>query len=266
MDELWGVSGSQFLLLYADGLLVALTVALVMRWRARRSLEAEGGAPLGLAELALLAGGPYRAAGAVIAWMVERRAVLLTGTGRLMAAATVGAAPVETAVLRAIDRAPSEVAAVASEVAEGPAVLTMQDELVRRGLLLAPAAARAVQRRAVLGLYALIVVGLVRHSAAARHGDATGALTLVLMFTVGLAIVLRRRGIPARTVAGDQVLMAALGGALRGSDRWLHQCATGAGAGIAFGGFANFPDPAIRNRLVHSAIMIAMINAVGRAG
>jgi uncharacterized protein (TIGR04222 family) len=263
MNRLWGISGPLFLALYGAGLVVAFAWAVSLRWRVRRPPEPAPGQQLGVAELGYLTGGPHLAVGAVVAQLVESGRVRLSRGGFASAVPTTGADPVEAAVLREIDGTPRLAGTVIHNAADSPAVLAVRDGLVRHGLLVAPAAARAARLRGVAVLGLLAAVGVVRHVVAVRQLQPVGYLTLLLILTVVLAVVLHRRPVKATTVHGDRLLASVH---RTGPDRlnpWLRPSVTGAGRTVALFGLDAYPDAAVRRDLVHSAVMIGMVTSVG---
>jgi uncharacterized protein (TIGR04222 family) len=258
--EFWGISDSHFLVLYGTGLIVALTAALFLRWQVRWPQVRVAPPQLDNAELAWLAGGSVRAAAAVTAEMIESGAVQAS-RGKLSSGVAGRTDPIEAAILRAIGGQPRLAGSVVNEVASSPAVTAIGGALVWRGLLVAPAAARAAQRRAMLGLYLLTAIGSVRHVAAVHRGDPVGSLTVLLILTVALIVLLHRRKISARTTAGDQVLASAPPDAVPQPPPWLQPTVTRAGTRMALGSFDDFPDATTRRDLKHGAIMIGMVNS-----
>ncbi|HET8643489.1 MAG TPA: TIGR04222 domain-containing membrane protein [Pseudonocardiaceae bacterium] len=255
---LWGILGSQFLVIYAAALAVTLVVAIALRWRARRPSSPAPDRPLTVADLGLLAGGAYLAVGAVIAELVAAGKARVSGGGSVMATSTASNDPVEAEVLHELAGAPQPVVAVVTEVANGSAVLTIRDDLADRGLVVSRAMARAVRLWPAVALYALAAVAVVRHISAVRLGYPVGILTLLLILNLVLAAVVHRRRLRLRTVHGDRVLAAARADRPDLANPWLDSAVHSAGGRVAVEGLSAFPEATIRRELTHGAIMIGM--------
>jgi uncharacterized protein (TIGR04222 family) len=262
MNYPWGISGPQFLVMYGVGLVLALVWALWLRYRVRRPEPPAPGLRVGVAELAFLAGGPRRVVEVAIARLVETGQIHVARSGLLTAANTTNDDDrVQEAVLREVGRRPRTTWSVVGNVLDGSAVATIGDRLVERRLLVAPAQATAVRKRAVLGLYAVGAIGVVRFGDGLRLGRPVGYLFVLLLLTAALTILLLRRRIKARTVHGDQVLASARGTDTNEPEPHPAVALAGAGAAVAFGGLVAYPDLAMRSALVPSASNMAATSA-----
>jgi uncharacterized protein (TIGR04222 family) len=83
MDQPWGLSGPQFLLVYGAGLVVALAAPSLLRLLVRWVPGTRFDRQLGACQAGYLAGGPGRAAEVVIAELVSRGALRVDSTGRV---------------------------------------------------------------------------------------------------------------------------------------------------------------------------------------
>ncbi|WP_263251305.1 TIGR04222 domain-containing membrane protein [Saccharopolyspora rosea] len=204
MGRPWGLSGPQFLLLYAVLLVCACFAFAAVRAWARRPPAPVDGRDLGLHELAYLRGGANRVVDAVVAGLVESGA-LRVDRSRLLHA---------TAAARPRDAFEHEVLAN-SGVGTTMAILRdhfrargltdpIEDELVARGLLV------TAKRRSVVVASAWLVpllgvVGVVRAINGATHRYPVGFLVMELIVTAMVWVVLRglARGL-RRTTAGQR--------------------------------------------------------------
>lgn len=255
MNYPWGISGPVFLELYLVGLAVALAFAVVVRARVRRPPEPSPGQWVTVLDLAFLSGGPQRVVESAIARLVDTGMVRTSRGGMLTAVdgASTGD-PVELAVLREIGAKPRSVATVVRKAARSKAVTRTGDGLVEQRLLVAPAAAREAQYRAVIGLFLLLAVGVARVVVGVRGGYPVTFLVMLLAGTAVLLFVLVKRRIQARTVYGDRVLAAARSGPSDVPNAWLSPAAAtglaGAAGAVALGGLLVYPELAVRDALV----------------
>ena len=254
MDEPWGLSGPEFLALYGAALVIAVTYGLLLRHRVRRPRPPEFVRPVDLAGLAFLTGGPRRVVEVAIARLIETGTLRPSRGGQIAAVAHFAQHPIDTAVLQQTGQVPRQLSDVIRRAAASPAVVAVGDALVDQRLLVAPSVARKVQRRAVLGLHLLLLVGSVRLVNGIMQDYPVLYLVGLLALTVVLTIVLRGKRLPARTVHGDAVVDAA-------TDRdranpWLGPSLvlTGAAGAVVLGGLAFFPDLLVREALMTHAM------------
>lgn len=254
MDYPWGISGPAFLAMYIAGLVAMTGAALLVRWRVRRPRGA-GTGHVDLAGVAFLAGGPRRVVEMSIAKLLESGGLRPSRGGQVAAVTGTAPHPIDASVLAETGPLPRQVDTVIRRVSGGPAVTAVGDLLVSQRLLVPPATARAVQRRAVVGLYLLLAVGVVRLVTGIVGDYPVDSLGVLLLLTAAITAVLRTRRVPARTVPGDEALAAARDtGWDQPHTSPSRAVAIAGGAGlVALGGLAAFPDAAIREALVVSA-------------
>lgn len=248
MSQPWGISGTQFLVLYGIALVVAFGYALLLRWRLRRPQGPLPPLQVNVDELAFLVAGPGRAAEAAIARLVESGRVHVSRQGLLTAGVLTSSDPVEAAVLRVIEHTPRRGSYVIRKVTGSGAVSAISDRLVEHRLLVEPS---AIRRRALLWLYLLMAVGVLRLVNGVRLGHPVGYLALLLLLTAALTIMLYRRGSRTRTRHGDKLCASVRASGANESNPWLRPSVALAGAGgsVALGGLAAFPDPTVRDAL-----------------
>ncbi|HEY0637543.1 MAG TPA: TIGR04222 domain-containing membrane protein [Pseudonocardiaceae bacterium] len=253
MDTPWGITGPQFLALYSAGLVIAVGIAVFVRYRARRpAAPDERFPPLDIAGLAFLAGGPRRVVEVAIARLIEVGALRPIRGGQVAAVTNYAPHPLDAAVLDETGPLPRAVSTVIRRATVNPVVTAIGDALVRQKLLLAPKAARRAQRRAVLALHLLLLVGVIRLINGVWRDYPVAYLAVLLALTLVLALVLGGKRLPARTVHGDDVLSAA-----RDGDQHLllgpSAAMMGAAGVVALSGLALFPDGGIRQALAMNA-------------
>lgn len=208
----WGLSGPDFLWLYTVGLVAGLVVAVGTRMMVRRPRLAEPPGHLDVTELGFLGGGPMNAVQVAIARLAGADLVRVSRGGQVSANsdATTTGNPLDDAVLAELDR-PRMVAAIARRKPVENAVEDLGESLVRRGLLVPPAAAIRARRFGPVLLYVVFAVGLVRWINGAVNDLPTGYLTFLLAATLIAVAFLNTRvvsGPKARTVHGDAAVAA----------------------------------------------------------
>lgn len=208
----WGLSGPDFLWLYTVGLVAGLVVAVGTRMMVRRPRLAEPPGHLDVTELGFLGGGPMNAVQVAVARLAGADLVRVSRGGQVSANsdATTTGNPLDDAVLAELDR-PRMVAAIARRKPVEDTVKDLGESLVRRGLLVAPAAAIRARRVGPVLLYVVFAVGLVRWINGAVNDLPTGYLTFLLAATFMAVVSLNTRiisGPKARTVHGDRVVAA----------------------------------------------------------
>lgn len=211
MGRPWGLSGPQFLLVYAVSLVFACFVFAVVRAWARRPPASATGGDLGIHEFAYLRGGANRVVDTVVAGLVESGALRVDRSSLLHA----------TASARPRDAFEQEVLSK-SEIGTTMAILRdhfrsrrltdpIADELTARGLLVPAKRRTAVAASA--GLVPLLgVVGIVRMVNGIAHRYPVGFLVVELVITAFAWIVLQglARGL-RRTTAGHRATGPAAG-------------------------------------------------------
>jgi uncharacterized protein (TIGR04222 family) len=214
-SDTWGISGPDFLLLYA--VLFALAAAGVWLWRHRLLGPHDpraGAGELGAYDLAMLNGGAPLAITTASAKLHQdgllrpgtKRRTLVT-EGRLEA----GADPLEWEVLQAVAARPGiSTRTLRGELEAAPSIARRRAELTAAGLLVeAGEAARA--RALCLPLAAIAALGVARIAAGAGNGHPTGYLTVMVMVSAAVVIGVARRPGPA-TQRGRALLAAARAG------------------------------------------------------
>lgn len=201
MGRPWGLSGPEFLELYAALLVIWCVVVVVVRAGVLgRDVEGEPADP-GLYERAYLNGGPDRVAETALAGLVESGAVRVDRSRRLHSTGGSAADPFQRAVLDAI----GETAKV-SRVRKGFHRHEACAELVRRlreSGLLVPAQVRAGMTALLAGFPVLLLVNFVRAVNGARLGFPIGGLVVEALVTLVVwSIAATHCGHPLPTPAG----------------------------------------------------------------
>jgi len=210
--DTWGVSGPQFLLLYAA--LFAVTVPVVVLAR-RRALAGPTGAAaparLDPYEAAFLNGGSGLVATTAVTSLL--RDGVLTSTSRrgrrvrlgVRAAPPAEAHPVEWATYQLVAAQPDRtLAEVQAALGREPAVAAVRERLRLGGLAPTPEQ-RARYRAAGLWFAPLVVLGVARAAAGSANGRPVGFLVALLAVTVAVAVVAALR-VPDATALGRRTL------------------------------------------------------------
>lgn len=238
MEHPWGISGPEFLWLYAAGLAVALAWLIVTRTRARRPRQIEPTPPLDLESVAFLSGGSRRVIELAIGRLLEAGALRANRSGTISAVkGSQGNDPVEAAVLGAVAARSRQVRTVISSIRSSERIERIADELAAHQLVVTPRVAASARRKAVLGLVLVLVIGAVRFVNGAVKSLPVSYLAFELIATLALIVILLKRPIRARTVHGDRALESA-----------RTTIADGLGL-VALFGLAMFPNEAVRSAL-----------------
>jgi uncharacterized protein (TIGR04222 family) len=208
----WGLSGPQFLWLYAIGLVVGVVVAIRARRRVRTPRLADPPPRLSPEELGFLAGGPGHAVQIVVARLYEAGLVRVSRGGEVSRNSSVASTgnPFDDAVLAQLKK-PRTVPALARKQGVQQVITKLGESLVRSGMLVAPARALRARRRAMLVLYAVFAVGIVRWVNGIAENLPVGYLTGLLVLTLVIVSLLNIRAFSkpkARTVHGDRAVAA----------------------------------------------------------
>lgn len=206
VEQPWGLSGPQFLGVYAVALLVSLAVVAVMRNRLRVGPFTDRG-PVDVYTLAAVAGGGKRVVDTAVYAMIEGGHLRASRDHKLTVCGGVPGEPVQRAVLGAFGKSESATlpelrrpAVTSHEVRQASAVA------VDRGFLLAPDRRRAVRLTTLLPL-AVFGVGVARLVNGVRLGRPVGLLVLELLVTVPLLIAAANPH--RRTRSGGELLRRA---------------------------------------------------------
>ncbi|GAB1511183.1 TIGR04222 domain-containing membrane protein [Actinophytocola sp. KF-1] len=243
----WGLSGPEFLWLYGAGLVAGIVVAIWRRVAVRRPRLTDPGGWLAPEELGFLAGGPRRAVDVAVARLVRAGAVRVDRRGTLtdVSEGRRTGRPLDDAVLATLT-SPRTIRAVGARTSADPALTRIGDELVRRGLLVAPARAVQARRLGPVLLYVLLAVGVVRWLNGVANDLPVGYLTVLLVATLVAVVLLSIRAIApakARTVHGDRVVT----GLVRdGSNDPLEK--------VAVRGLSAYPDKEVAEALAMGAV------------
>lgn len=208
----WGLSGPDFLWLYAAGLVAGLAVAIGARMRVRRPRLAEPPGRLDPAELGFLGGGPVNTVQVAIARLAGAGLVRVNRSGEVSTTSSTTSTghPLDDAVLAQLAR-PRMVAAIARRAPVEKEVTAIGEALVRRGLLVAPSDALRARRLGPILLYVVFAVGVVRWVNGAGNSLPIGYLSFLLAATLIMIVFLNVRLLSspkARTVHGDRVVAA----------------------------------------------------------
>jgi uncharacterized protein (TIGR04222 family) len=205
MDQPWGLSGPQFLLVYGAGLVVALAAPSLLRLLIRWVPGARFDRQLGACEAGYLAGGPRRAAEVVIAELVSRGALRVDSTGRVRVAdqSALGEWP-------GVRPDGTRVSMLQQQIARMPDMVVIGQRLRAEGLLLSRARALAVWLASLALWAALLVAGALRLAEGAHNHRPTSVLQgLFILSAIAGVFQLRRLSKSirdARTALGARVL------------------------------------------------------------
>jgi uncharacterized protein (TIGR04222 family) len=240
VDEPWGVSGPQFLLLFAVLYAAALVPYLLLRLRHRRELGLEWHVvpPLHLYERAALAGGSSRVALTALVALNEGERVRLLDDGRVepVEHAAGQLHPVERVLVDLVRAAPGLTAGtLVKELGRASEVAAVAGRLEQRGLVLSRAE-RSAYRRRLLPVGAVLALGLVRLvNGIMLHRPVLFLVILLVAGAAGLLVLLASA--PRRSPTGDAVVRRWTEGDLP-PDPVLPAWGTSAGPGVLTGAAA----------------------------
>lgn len=246
--DTWGISGSQFLAIYAITALLVALLALGLHISARRGDAGTPRRELTPLEVAYLTGGPTRAVYAALAGL---RAAEAVDVGPLRELITTGPIPpglgrLEHAVYSAAERH-RRVAGVSSDSAVSTALTTLHDDLVNAGWL-STSEQRARARRGGWLMLGLAGVGLVRTVAGLANSRPVGYLLLLTLAVAACSVPLFVVGevTPAGRRALVQVRRTSPHLRPGATPSWSTYGVAGAALGVALYGTAAFwaADPA----------------------
>jgi uncharacterized protein (TIGR04222 family) len=208
MDETWGISGPDFIALYAVAFLISLLFCFAIRILTRSGAAHSTAAPGALTtlEVACLTGGPRRVVEAAVAQLVDTGQLRPSHTGYVQAPANAtGTNPVEQTVLADVKRyGRRSVAMLTQRLAESDAVKEVEAGLVRAGYLLDE---DLVARRKTIGMVpavAVLAVGVARLLAGLADDHPVGYLVLLLIGSGLVVYLLHRETACPRTFQGEE--------------------------------------------------------------
>ncbi|CAM4018950.1 TIGR04222 domain-containing membrane protein [Kibdelosporangium persicum] len=209
MQNPWGLSGPDFIVLYAIGFVIACVATLVLRKRARSAPLAAQHEPLTADETAYLAGGWPRMVESTLADLVERNVIRVQRNGLLYPVADSGFVPESTLEDRLVSRVAGRPGRPLhyhlATLNKLPDYDQVRDDLVRRGLLF-DGGTRGRAALAALPLFVLAVIGIARWINGVNLGFPVGYLSMLLILTL-VTIVFALRPIKAGpTGAGMRAL------------------------------------------------------------
>jgi uncharacterized protein (TIGR04222 family) len=244
MDEPWGISGPDFVVVYAIGLVVAAIVTFVLRHRIGSGPVPAGREPLSVEQLGYLAGGPGRMIETALAALIERNAVRVERRGKLLTTGSrTGQTELETAILRKVSERPGwTVVKLRGSLASTQLFDRARAELADRGLLLRNMYGKVA--RAALPVILVAGVGIARLVNGVRLSRPVGNLVLLLVVTMVVLLIALRPLRKGRSKAGDRVMMAVSMRQTSVEGIPIVPLA-GAAALVAVGGLLAFPDNAV---------------------
>jgi uncharacterized protein (TIGR04222 family) len=262
MDDPWGISGPDFVVLYiallGAVLLIRLLVAGVVASRALRADNARPGPPPTVYELAFLAGGPDRAVDAAIAALVERGQLRVNSYRQISKAGTRPVDPLERAVADVAKL--KTTSTIRAKVRGSAALRALEDGLDRRGLLASAAAKRHVRTFGLVLQLAVLALGVARLVNGISLGRPVGILVFLVVVAAVLTLVaaIRRSkpGIRHPSAAGNRLLgqaRAATSGPVPAGMLAGGVLLGGAAAAVALGGMAHYPDEELSSALMPTA-------------
>src|SRR3954471_3323451 len=183
MDDPWGISGPDFVVLYiallGAALLIRVIVAGVVAARALRADTERPGPPPTVYELAFLAGGPDRAVDTAIAALVERGQLRVNSYKQISQAGTRPVEPLERAVADVAQL--KTTSTIRAKVRGSAALRALEDGLDRRGLLASAAAKRRVRTFGLVLQLAVLVLGIARLVNGISLGRPVGILVFLVI-------------------------------------------------------------------------------------
>jgi uncharacterized protein (TIGR04222 family) len=243
----WSLANIEVTLGYVAALAAAAVWARAVIRRPAPRVPNPPAAPLTVAELAYLAGGPRRVVDAVVTRLLDVGALCIdrdgtlrrTGDGESRPAAD--AEPVAGAVLVAVGSG-AALGTLAGRLAADPAVREVSVRLAGRDLLTVAQPSRARQRVALLPLIVLALVGALRCAQLAWTGEPMLGVTVLLAITGGMLAAIPQATAGRPTALGEQVLgQTRRRIAARGGPR--------AEELVALHGVLGHPDPRLRTLL-----------------
>jgi uncharacterized protein (TIGR04222 family) len=267
MGQPWGLSGPQFLGVYAAGIGLTILIPFIIRQvirglpgrRARRELDPY--------EVGYLVGGPRRAAEVVIAEGVDCGALRVDSSGRVTRAYQAAATGPHAGALDRVTLDGLSTHALATKLRSDPSIARIGPDLSADGLVISRGPMKVLRLVSAVLIVALLVTGILRLMEGSHNhrpiGDLTGLFVLslitsffVLMSTVGRSTKTRKGASYLRRLRKAHSAGAALPSSLAFSGApvsALDAAAIGGGAvllGIALAGFSAVPDETMRQALL----------------
>lgn len=254
MNEIWGLTETQFVTAYGSALAGAIIWARTVRERFAATANDSAEPALTTDELAYLAGGPRRAVETSVARLLDEGALRVAPGGRLEATGRAARYHLDMAVLGEVGGAGTTLPTLVAGLGRSGVVRPAADRLTLLGLLVDQAVQRNRLRHAVFPLLALGAVGLLYWLDAVRQDAPIGWVTVALALTSVAAAITTRPDAARRTLLGERTIAAA------------HRRATGLAAdhdalgvswsaakSVAVNGFAGYPDPVVRATVLNES-------------
>lgn len=273
MGQPWGLSGPQFLVVYAVGFGAVLLITAVVRQVLRGLPSRRPVRQLDHYEVAFLAGGKQRVAEVVIAEMVDRGALRVDSKGRLTPADPSALGGPFAAAIGSIPASGMSTNAVRSKIGSDPGIKEVVARVRADGLIMSADRLTVLRWAFVLLMSALLGTGIARIMEGKDNHRPVGDLVtlVVLSAIIGVWILsaiwksanttrygryqLRKlRRAPLAAAAGSPLAGAAVPGGQYGFQDGGFAAgpalATAAVFGVALWGFKAVPDQTIRAALI----------------
>lgn len=239
----WGLSGPEFLWLYAAGMVLGGAVVLYARRWAGRRTPAEEPSTVDYAEVAYLAGGTDRVVDAAVARLVHSEQFRVSRKGVLSAPTDPASEhPIDRDVHQALGHRSMKAYQLRKRIKAMPDVHALAEMIDTLRPPRSPRARALARHGSMAVLWLVFTVGVVRWVNGVANDLPVGYLTVLLMLTMALIAVFYVViwVIPTRTPRNDPLLVEARR-QLGGVDL------------VAVDGLSAYPDEALRTTLVASA-------------
>lgn len=246
MEQPWGLSGPEFLLLHGMGLVVWCAIVVVARAvvKGMGKPRAEAGG-LGLYERAYLHGGSDRVSDTALAGLIHGGRVRVSRSQKLQRVSAHGEDDEVQREVLALAGREGTISAPRKAIRLSGHCDTLRRRLVEEGFLV-PSGAHAVLRLLVWGFPILALIAVVRGVHGVRLDHPVGFLVLEFAVTLVVwAIAAEKCGHPLRTNAGDAVGKPS--SAVADSGHAVVGPLVGGAAAelVAFAGLSAYPDPTV---------------------
>ena len=267
MGQPWGLSGPQFLGVYAAGIGLTIVIPFITRQvirglpgrRTRRELDPY--------EVGYLVGGPRRAAEVVIAEGVDCGTLRVDSSGKVTKAYQAVATGPHAGALDRVTLDGVSTHALAAMLKSDPSIARIGPDLSADRLIISRGRMRALRLISAVLIVALLVTGILRMIEGSHNHRPIGNLTvlfvlsiitgfLVLMSTMGRSTTTRKGAAYLRRLRKAHAAGLSLPSSLAFSGApvsALNAAAIGGGAvllGIALSGFSAVPDEEMRRALL----------------